>query len=422
MATVNIPNTVRCNCSHCNKSLTVLFPSKSSYISCPSCKTFSKYNFDFNICTEVATFKYATSPQLNVGTKLVYDKTEYYCTGIVTANYFGEYDTWKEYYFYSPRNEQKIILVFAYYEWSLLRLVNDKDKIEFKKDKLYYNNIPCKETSNYRVEYIAAEGEFDWDLTDATSYSETEYICGDIQVINEEDDWFIGKPLTYKQLSDLLPNKEITEKDSKEYVDFDHKIGLFSDEIGFAVFKTALFFLALIIGLAICKSIYYPEREVFNQNFDFTYDELGESKEIISPDFEIKDGLFGKSLVNYNLYAEVSNSWLETSVTMVDEISGREYYFDTGVEKYSGSDWSEGSTSTSFNLESMPAGKYRMILKVYVMPPTQQNTPQTGYYNGFNPTSFSVSVVENPYSWNNFWIMFVLIFIYPLIYLISRAE
>jgi len=122
------------------------------------------------------------------------------------------------------------------------------------------------------------------------------------------------------------------------------------------------------------------------------------------------------------LFAQVSNSWLETSVTLVDEISGREYYFDTGVEEYSGSGWSEGSTSTSFNLESMPAGKYRMILKVYVMPPFQQNTPQVGYTNGTNPTSFTVSVVENPYSWNNFWIMFGLIFLYPVFYLMSRGE
>lgn len=422
MASVNIPNSVRCNCSHCNKSVTVLFPSKTSFISCKSCKTFSRYNNDFNISTEQATFKYSASPQLNVGTKLVYDKTEYYCTGVVTANYFGEYDTWKEYYFYSPRNEQKIILVFAYYEWSLLRLVNDKDKIEFKKDKLYYNNKPCKETSSYRVEYIAAEGEFDWDLTDATSYSETEYICGDIQVINEEDDWFIGKPLTYKELSKLLPNKEITEKDAKDYIDPDHKVGLFSDEIGFAVFKTALFFFAVVIGLAIVKSIIYPEREVFRQDIAFTFNDLGESEEIITSDFEIHEGLFGKSLVNYDLFAQVSNSWLETSVTLVDEISGREYYFDTGVEEYSGSGWSEGSTSTSFNLESMPAGKYRMILKVYVMPPFQQNTPQVGYTNGTNPTSFTVSVVENPYSWNNFWIMFGLIFLYPVFYLMSRGE
>ena len=104
------------------------------------------------------------------------------------------------------------------------------------------------------------------------------------------------------------------------------------------------------------------------------------------------------------MQANVSNSWLEGDFTLVNEISGDQYYFSRAFEYYSGVEdgerWSEGSPGATVTLNNIKQGRYHLNMQL-------TNDGRIAY------NQLSIFVVENVSLMSNFFITLLCIVIFP---------
>ena len=124
---------------------------------------------------------------------------------------------------------------------------------------------------------------------------------------------------------------------------------------------------------------------------------------VFSEPFELK----GNRNVEITAVApQVSNSWLDADVDLVNEQNNEIESVPINVEFYSGTDsdgaWTEGGTSNSAILSSVPAGKYTLRI-------------EGSWGNWQQPQPVSVTVKQNAFRGVNFCCAFVLIGALPLL-------
>lgn len=97
--------------------------------------------------------------------------------------------------------------------------------------------------------------------------------------------------------------------------------------------------------------------------------------------------------VEWELSANVDNSWLGADVSMINEETGQAYTFGLEVSYYSGVDdgesWSEGSRSNSTVVPEIPAGKYVVRIEPAwpVSPPCASMLDCGGILDGYQCTA-----------------------------------
>ena len=146
----------------------------------------------------------------------------------------------------------------------------------------------------------------------------------------------------------------------------------------------------------------------------FTSEDKGKAK--VTPQFEIKE----RTTIDINMSAPINNTWLEIGGDFVNDENGETEEFETGLEYYTGTDsdgaWSEGSTSTSRTIESVPKGKYHLNFEVSGPPlgttSPSDPSPPTALTN--NPVIFDIEVRTGALIWENFWYALLFISLYPI--------
>jgi hypothetical protein len=142
------------------------------------------------------------------------------------------------------------------------------------------------------------------------------------------------------------------------------------------------------------------------------YDHIGSSPDHTNstPSFTLEKG---SSNLDIELYANVDNRWLEIQGELVNDNTGEESDFSTGVEYYSGYDsdgsWAEGSRWKNLTISAVPAGTYHINFES-----SAENYSQNTHYR--------VHIRSGILTWSNFFWSLVLVSIYPLIvYLLRRS-
>ena len=139
---------------------------------------------------------------------------------------------------------------------------------------------------------------------------------------------------------------------------------------------------------------------------EFTRQDLQDQKVIVTPTFELHGGT--KSL-GIQLYSDVTNDWMFSEFTLVNETDGTEYNFTKEVEYYSGYDdegsWTEGSRTGEAFLSKIPEGRYHLNLY-----------PEFGY----STNSFIVTVTHDVPMYVNFFITCIILLIFPAFHMIRQ--
>jgi hypothetical protein len=143
----------------------------------------------------------------------------------------------------------------------------------------------------------------------------------------------------------------------------------------------------LIILLNAFISMQAKEKQVFSQSFAVNDSTAG--KPIVSPSFKLEGR--GSNL-QIDAFAQVTNSWVEAEVSLVNEGTLEETGFVTGVEYYVGAEdgevWSEGSWSKEEILCAVEPGTYHFVI-----------TPSKD--QGFTSTTMTVQATwDVPVWWN----------------------
>jgi hypothetical protein len=143
-----------------------------------------------------------------------------------------------------------------------------------------------------------------------------------------------------------------------------------------------------------------PAREVYKGSFEFNDTRL--SKSLITPSFDLPGNSDNLAV---DLFAPVQNDWMEASIDLVNDATGKTIEFEEGVEYYSGSDsdgpWTEGSTRNNLVLSSVPGGRYHMVVE----PSGSGKMPLK---------NFSLTLRRGVTTWSNFFVALVLLSVYPL--------
>jgi hypothetical protein len=108
----------------------------------------------------------------------------------------------------------------------------------------------------------------------------------------------------------------------------------------------------------------------------------------------------------------LQNNWMELDLSLVNENSNKAYAATQVIEYYSGVDdgesWSEGSTRSETRFSAVESGNYRLLIE-----------PSTG---AISPSGMdmAVEIKRGVPVWSNFWMIALLILIFPIYAVIYR--
>jgi len=122
-------------------------------------------------------------------------------------------------------------------------------------------------------------------------------------------------------------------------------------------------FLILLLSLAV--GVYWTEsdEQIFEQTFEFNTSAGGEAS-FVTDIFQLKGRT---SDVELTTTAGVDNDWIYLNYTLINQDTGHAYDFGREVSYYHGYDsdgsWSEGHTSNSVTIPSVPPGNYYLRIE-----------------------------------------------------------
>lgn len=299
------------------------------------------------------------SPDLEIGSKGFINNREYTVIGYAlkedTTTWHSQ---WKEYTLY---NAQEGFAFLSEYEghWIFVQEKGDSPVIISNSNEQFeYNNEPFKLYNKYCYKVIDAVGEFPYDILSTLGTVVREFIAPPEMWIEERsgDDitWFHAQHVDRKYMQEhfTFPNgiswpSGVGAIEPKGYIN------------PFYLLRTGII---AVIVLLIVHSVFNKTRQ--NKHILDTqlyFDSTG-TVTYVSEKFQLAKT---KSNLQFDIAAPVNNSWISVTATLVNTENGTEYAMQKDIEYYHGYDdgnWSEGSTSGTGYISSIPKGNY--ILQV----------------------------------------------------------
>jgi len=358
-----VPPLKTLTCNHCAKENTLkAFPFSQSY-ACVHCGI--RYGLEDGLNFKQVGQRNSTDigPDIELGSKGKIRGVEYEVIGYAQKEEANQYRSkWKEYTLFNPQSGFAFLSEFSGH-WILLKergdapvLMKESSKtINHEKEEFQLFNL-----YNYLV--VNAKGEFPYQAFNDQEKKVREFISPPEVWIQEKSGregiiWFLGEHITGSELQAAFGNK--ISLPWKSGVGAVEPKGFVSMEkiIRFGIAATLLLVLAHVI-----TSMTHRNQLISDNTYDF------------SPNADtaafVKKGIVldkWSSNLQFEIYADVDNSWCEVSGTLVDVVKGTEYSFEKGVEYYygytDGESWREGDKKEIAYLNSIPAGRYDLIVR-----------------------------------------------------------
>jgi hypothetical protein len=338
-------------------------------VTCSNCNHTTKLdlNFDVNIyaCTNCVylyqdrdglRFRDQLRPfvfdeHLEVGQIGVFKDKEYTVTGLLIKEYDGF--AWAEYQLQSK--DDFAYLSEAAGHWIWLEEIQFDKKVGNHPKTVDHEDLSYTCYSYSYPKLRAARGFFDFDIfekAELIEYINPPFLLSFERKSNVQTAYkgeHIKKSVVKKAFDNpTLPNKV--------------GVGLVQP---FLIDLRQLAITFCVVALLIIISNWYFNKDRVAANVLDTQLPLASAttKDFVSPSFTLQGSAAPLSV---ELYAPVSNSWVNVQVALVNEKTGDEVYASKDIEYYSGytegESWSEGSNSESFNLCGVPAGQYHLTI------------------------------------------------------------
>jgi hypothetical protein len=169
-------------------------------------------------------------------------------------------------------------------------------------------------------------------------------------------------------------------------------------------------FISIIVLLQIIAMFTSQDEQVLTHTFQYTHEPNASilvNKENTSETFTVNDEITNVQII---LAANVQNSWLYVTGSLVNVETGEAFEFDKGIEFYSGVDggesWSEGSRRDDVFISGVPGGKYQLNFEA----------------SGDASTAYNIIVKRDVLIWGNIlWALILLSFIPLCVVWIRRS-
>lgn len=342
-------------------------------------------------------------PWIPLGSSGKLKEIKYQIVGYQLVKEKGRIYTWSEYILFNPLHGYAFLSEYDGH-WNFFRYVGDLQHNHRFERTFDYQGHHFDLFNKYEGKAHFAVGEFPWDILEEQG-KVWEYIsppyCMNKTISKGEISWMYGEYLEPEDIQKIFGIQSPPPTRVGIGANEPMSMSLTAGKSGFIVLVASILLLFMHIYFVYsCK-----EKLVFRQSFSVPATSIL-TEPISAPAFELTPDLFGTTNMELILHAPVDNSWFATGVSLIHQPSGKEYYFEMGVEYYSGytdgTNWSEGSKKKEKILSALPPGSYQMLIYPY-----QDPVRNIGHFN--------LEAREDVVIWSNFWILVLALWLIPII-------
>jgi hypothetical protein len=392
-------------CPQCKAKIPSYEGGHARYLSCGVCLSYFKY--ENNQFVKYLDYKKTVNIIIPIGTKGSYKNKKYQIVGALQVKESNAAYYWTEYVLKAEDGTYDFLSEYEGH-WCFVKEIENftrsKQTTTFRykeRDYTYFNY--------YKTLIVGAIGEFTWDLALEGKPTVKEYISPPMGLNHEygntTNKWFETEYLSKENVKSIfsLPSNFFIRIKNGPY-----SIEPFPVQIEtYQLKRYAVMFLLAMLAIVFLVKGLANEKKVLSAEIPISSITVNsDSNNYVSNEFALAS-LTGTSAVSVKLIAQVDNNWIDVSFSMINQQSGQEYFFEEGVEYYSGyeggSSWSEGSIEKEITLSEIPDGKYRISSKVAFREGTTL------------PKVFFVEINEGVTLWSNFFILTAIGLLIPVL-------
>ncbi len=279
---------------------------------------------------------------------------------------------WDEYLLFNPIRGFRW-LTEAEGHWNYVTMIKEKPQVHQRANQNRRNQRKAPKVLMYldtsypifhagKAKVVYVMGEFYWRVQVGDVVEVQDYIAPPRMLSCEKNEeeiiWSVGEYVpaqevqTAFQITKPMPTQKGVAPNQPS------KIGALSSSL-----RRYFFLFATILCALQALHLFLAKKEQVYQG-NFIYRANDPEKVKISPSFELK---YGRANVDFQLYAPLTDSWLEIGVDLINEKTGVSYEFQQGIEYYSGTDsdgpWTSGERQTHVILSAIPAGTYHLVIE-----------------------------------------------------------
>ena len=166
--------------------------------------------------------------------------------------------------------------------------------------------------------------------------------------------------------------------------------------------STAVVLEAILFVVLVACLLFMGNENVFKQSYFYRANTPGEQS-FVTPVFELKGR---PTNVEVELETNLRQNWAYFNMALINEQTGQAWDFGREVSYYSGSDWTEGSSTDSVRVPSVPAGRYYLRME-----PEMEARPTDAYTSGPREMTYTVNIKRDVPS---FWPIFLAMLLVPI--------
>lgn len=304
--------------------------------------------------------KMKIKPKIPLGSRGRFEGKEWEIVGFMKRQAADFY--WFEYLLFNPYYGYRF-LAESDRHWSFVKNVHSVPRrASAWHPSITYNGETFKQFSSYsaRVSYVV--GEFFWRVQTGDSAHITDYINPPYLISKEENRSEVNYSLAkYMSPEDVYSAFKKTPRGVEPFGVMPNQPNphqKLTKELG-----TAGLLALLVFGLWTLIYIGFSSNMQVSRNSVPCYlrsETVGSPGLYTSKEFVVPKG--GRNLVMDFYVPNLQNTWAAFDGNLIHVDSEEARAFSVELEYWSGSDWSEGSRSTSLVFGNMPQGKYKLVL------------------------------------------------------------
>jgi hypothetical protein len=349
------------NCSNCGASLTVRSFEHAISIVCPSCHAILDAR-DPNLAilqkAEAATTQY--NPRIPLGKRGKIRGTEYEAIGFQVRSISVEGTTyhWDEYLLFNPNKGFRYLSQYEGHWNDISTLRSLPQVVPSAIPEVIYLGEKYKHFQSAEATTSFVLGEFPWQVRVGEKVQVTDYVHPPRMISSErtgdEISWSLGE---YMSPGDVWSAFTLSGDPPTPQGVFENQPSPLGANVK-AIWSICALLLAAFVVLFIAIVGLARGETVHSGDYVFDMSKPGEQS-FVTPVFELGGHT---SSVEVSTYAPVSNNWIYLNYALINNETGQAWDFGREISYYFGRDsdgaWTEGSTTDSILVPSVPPGPY----------------------------------------------------------------
>lgn len=376
-------------CAACGNAVSKRNPA-SLLVACISCGCANNVSNSGKLVVAYSQNLAKLRPNLTLGSSGIVDGYSYEVIGFIRMT--GGGDIWDEYLLYSAARGI-CWLVCSQGHWSLMRPSSAPSVFN---GNISFKNKNYKHFATYQGSVVAVLGEFYWQVKRGDSAKCSDFICPPYVISSEksakEITWSEGEYIDSAIISAAFNVEEPRKKGN----------GINQPSPSILGYVSA-FLLSMVLVLLVDMFIHPKSFQTIKfDNLALT--SATGSPVLVSEPFTLKAS---HRLFQVHTNTNLNNDWVGLEFSLINQDTGETRLMSRELAFYSGHDsdgyWSEGSTNDDASFANVKAGTYVLEVNADASPITRQNI------------SAHVSVTHGEPSSKNFWFVFILLAIGPVL-------